>query len=52
MKIYLMSTTESRPLLKEDPFRNEKTQRLFEAIDKLRSCGANHDVGLPEVSDL
>lgn len=45
-----LSTMESNTLLNEDPFRNENTQRLFEAIDELRSCGANHDVGLPEVS--
>ncbi|KAL8646468.1 MAG: hypothetical protein Q9226_006841 [Calogaya cf. arnoldii] len=37
-------------LLNEDPFRNEHTQRLFEAIDELRSCGADTDIGpLPEL---
>lgn len=41
--------TESNNVLDEDPFRNENTQRLFEAIDELRSCGANHEIGLPEV---
>lgn len=43
-------TVEPNLLLDEDPFCNENTQRLFEAIDGLRSCGANHDIGLPEVS--
>ncbi|KAL8925579.1 MAG: hypothetical protein Q9208_003471 [Pyrenodesmia sp. 3 TL-2023] len=43
------SATDSNTLLNEDPFGNKSTQRLFEAIDELRSCGANHDVGLPEL---
>ena len=45
------STKESNTILNKDPFHNPQTQRLFEAIDELRSCGANHDVagGLPEV---
>ncbi|KAL8748334.1 MAG: hypothetical protein Q9184_007384 [Pyrenodesmia sp. 2 TL-2023] len=43
------SAVDSNTLLNEDPFRNQSTQRLFEAIDELRSCGANHDVGLPEL---
>ncbi|KAL8939654.1 MAG: hypothetical protein Q9216_003230 [Gyalolechia sp. 2 TL-2023] len=43
------STKESNTLLNKDPFRNEDTQRLFEAIDELRSCGANHDIELPEL---
>lgn len=46
------STIEANPLLNDDPFRNEHTQRLFEAIDELRRCGADHDVGLPEVSAI
>lgn len=41
---------ESNILLNEDPFNNEQAQRLFEAIDELRSCGADTDIGsLPEV---
>ncbi|KAL8719774.1 MAG: hypothetical protein Q9225_003262 [Loekoesia sp. 1 TL-2023] len=36
-------------LLNEDPFRSETSQRLFEAIDELRSCGANYEIGLPEL---
>ncbi|KAL8888869.1 MAG: hypothetical protein Q9215_003780 [Flavoplaca cf. flavocitrina] len=41
---------ESNILLNEDPFRNEQAQRLFEAIDELRSCGADTDIGsLPEL---
>lgn len=43
------STKESNTLLNKDPFRNEDTQRLFEAIDELRGCGANHEIELPEV---
>lgn len=40
----------SDTLLHDDPFHNEHTQRLFEAIDELRSCGADTDIGsLPEV---
>lgn len=40
----------SNHLLSEDPFQNEDTQRLFEAIDQLRSHGLNQDLDLPEVS--
>lgn len=46
------STTQPSTILNEDPFRNENTQRLFEAIDELRSCGANQEIGLPEVGNL
>lgn len=44
------SLSEVRPLLSEDAFQNEQSRRLFEAIDELRSCGANHEIELPEVS--
>lgn len=37
------------PLLSEDAFSNERSQKLFEAIDELQSCGAGRDIGLPEV---
>lgn len=37
-------------LLTEDAFSSERSQRLFEAIDELQSCGANRDIELPEVS--
>ena len=37
------------PLLSDDPFKSEQSQKLFEAIDELRSCGANHHFDLPEV---
>lgn len=40
---------EPNKLLNKDPFSNEDTRRLFEAIDQLRSCGANHEIELPEV---
>ncbi|KAI4136224.1 MAG: hypothetical protein LQ341_005770 [Variospora aurantia] len=43
------STTQPSTILNEDPFRNENTQRLFEAIDELRSCGANQEIDLPEL---
>ena len=43
------SDTVVNPLLSEDPFKSEQSQKLFEAIDELRSCGANHHVDLPEV---
>jgi len=46
------SDKEVNPLLSEDPFKSEQSQKLFEAIDELRSCGANHDVDLPEVFSL
>jgi replicative DNA helicase len=36
-------------LLSEDAFQNEQSRRLFEAIDELRGCGANHEIDLPEV---
>lgn len=40
----------SDTLLHDDPFHNERTQHLFEAVDELRSCGADTDIGsLPEV---
>lgn len=43
------SSPEVQPLLSEDSFQNEQSRRLFEAIDELRSCGANHEIDLPEV---
>lgn len=42
--------TEPRLLLQEDPFGNENSRILFDAIDQLRSCGAGQDLPLPEVS--
>lgn len=44
------SPAEAQPLLSEDFFQNEQSRRLFEAIDELRSCGAGHEIDLPEVS--
>ncbi len=43
------ATMSSRTLLAEDPFRTEKSKRLFEAIDELRRCGAGQDLELPQV---
>ncbi|KAL8842276.1 MAG: hypothetical protein Q9170_000602 [Blastenia crenularia] len=40
---------ETDVILNDDPFHNKNTQRLFEAIDELRNCGANHEIGLPEL---
>lgn len=36
-------------LLSEDAFNNEQSQKLFEVIDELQSCGAKAYVDLPEV---
>lgn len=44
------SPIESNTILTEDAFCNERSQKLFEAIDELQSCGANRDIDLPEVS--
>lgn len=52
MAIEIPSDKEVNPLLNEDPFKSEQSQKLFEAIDELRTCGANHDVDLPEVFPL
>ena len=37
------------PMLSEDAFQNEQSQKLFEAIDELRSSGIDGDIDLPEV---
>lgn len=40
-------------VLGDDAFQNETTQRLFNAIDELKSCGASRDItDLPEVNRL
>ena len=37
-------------VLGDDAFQNETSRELFNAIDELKSCGANRDVdNLPEV---
>lgn len=41
---------EGSSLLTEDAFSSERSQKLFEAIYELQSCGANRDIDLPEVS--
>lgn len=38
-------------LLDKDAFQNEHSQKLFEAIDELRTCGASRDIELPEVCE-
>ena len=43
------STSKSDSLLNEDPFRSAASQRLFNAIDELRRCGAGQDLDLPQV---
>lgn len=42
----------SDALLKNDPFSNETSKRLFNAIDDLRNCGAGQDLDLPQVCSL
>lgn len=36
-------------LLADDPFGSEYSKLLFEAIDRLRTCGAGQDLDLPQV---
>jgi hypothetical protein len=38
-----------RALLAEDPFSNETSKRLFDAMDELRGCGVGQDLDLPQV---
>lgn len=52
MTTSLPSNTEVKSFLGEDAFQNEQSRRLFEAIDELRSSGANRDIELPEVCKL
>lgn len=40
---------DSEGLLNDDPFSNEISKRLFDAIDDLRKCGAGQDLDLPQV---
>ena len=37
-------------LLSEDAFNSDQSQKLFEVIDELHSCGAKAYVDLPEVA--
>lgn len=39
-------------ILAEDPFDSDASRALFDAIDKFQSCGANSEVGTPQVSNL
>ena len=50
MRLELDPAVEGNSLLTEDAFSSERSQKLFEAIDELQSCGANRDIDLPEVS--
>lgn len=43
------SIIEVSPLLSDDAFQNQQSRELFNAIDKLRSCGVDRDIELPEV---
>ena len=43
------SKSTGNPLLSEGAFQTEHSRKLFDALDKLRSCGANEHVDLPEV---
>lgn len=46
------SFAKAETLLNEDVFKNEHSQKLFQAIDELRTHGAHHEIELPEVSVL
>ena len=39
-------------LLSGDAFSNDQSQKLFEVIDELHSCGAKAYIDLPEVTRL
>jgi hypothetical protein len=43
------SSSEKTPLLSQDAFQNEQSQKLFEAIDELRTSGIERDIELPQV---
>ena len=45
-------SAKAETLLNEDAFKNEHSQKLFQAIDELRNHGAHHEIELPEVSVL
>ena len=43
----------SHHVLGDDAFQNESSREFFNAIDELKSCGANRDIDdLPEVHQL
>jgi hypothetical protein len=46
------SSSRVEELLDKDPFGNERSKKLFEAIDELRSCGAGQDIDLPQVRNF
>ena len=43
---------ELNPLLADDEFQNKHSQRLFDVIDRLKSCDASQELELPEVDPL
>ena len=45
----LCPTMAAVPMLSKDAFQNEKSRKLFEAIDELRGSGIASDIDLPEV---
>ena len=47
----MADTAETDSLLGQDAFQTSESQRLFEAIDDLRRCGAKKEIDLPEVGD-
>lgn len=49
MESELDLAADGNSLLTEDAFSSERSQKLFEAIDELQSCGANRDIDLPEL---
>jgi hypothetical protein len=44
------TSTHHEDLLSKDPFGSESSKLLFDAIDRLRDCGAGQDLELPQVS--
>lgn len=41
---------EAPEIILENPFSNENSRILFDAIDQIQSCGAGQDIQVPQVS--
>lgn len=41
--------TDTVDTIKENPFDTGESKRLFDAIDKLQSCGISQDLPVPQV---
>lgn len=46
-----LGTGKNTTAISENPFENEASRVLFDAIDKLRSCGAGEYIDIPQVRD-